>query len=261
MKLLISIIILSVSFSSYAKKFKGFNVDSDELNKKYKIKLTSGKKDDVRLYHGIRVSTFDKPLEYVKQSITNFEDKCNNEYKKKRKLINKKKECRYHNGNLIESKIYKDLKKYEPLPNEVERYLVARRIYNRENFSHMDMIQVFEKLNEQGQKEVTIRVQMLSDKKVKKYMKPIVKRDSVFQDAYSEFKLTQVEENKTKLEYSYFSETDHWLLNKSVSVGKVFDSMAKSIDLLFFSIKKELSKIKSNKIIKNATLTVQKTNQ
>lgn len=249
------IIATLLSTSAFAKKINGFEVDNNEVHKKYKVSLTSGKKDDVRFYKGLQTQTFTQSLEYVMKSVTNFEDKCNNDYKDRRELSDKKKNCSYHNGNLVESKIYRKLKEYKKEENEIDRYLVARRIYNRSEYSHVDQIRVYETKNEQGQRVVTIRTDMLKDKHVKKYMKPPVEKDSVFKKAYSEFKLTEIDKNRTTLEYFYASETDHWLLNKSVSVGKVFDAMAKNIDLLFYSIKKELAK-NDSKIIKSTAVAI-----
>tara|TARA_Y100000385_G_C12951375_1_gene575634 strand:+ start:202 stop:960 length:759 start_codon:yes stop_codon:yes gene_type:complete len=246
---------LLTSTVAFGKDFKGYDIDNDEVNKKYEINLTSGKKKDVRFYKGLRTKIYQQSIDYVMKSITNFEDKCNNDYKDRRELISKKKDCSYHNGNLVESKIYRNLKEYKKGENEIDRFLVARRIYNRQEFSHVDQIRIFETKNEKGQKVITIKGEMLKDKQVKKYMKPPVEKDSVFIKAYSEFKLTEIEKNKTELTYTFTSKTDHWLLNKSVSVSKVFESMAKSIDLLFYSIKKELVKNKPS-IIKSTAVAV-----
>lgn len=250
-------IILSLLTSTIAtaQDFKGYDVDNNEVHKKYKVSLTSGKKNDIRFYKGLQSHTYQQPLDLIFKSITNFEGKCNNDYKDRRELTDKKRDCPYHNGNLVESKIYRNLKHYKKEQNEIDRYLVARRIYNRQEFSHVDQIRVFETKNKKGQRVITVRTDMLKDKDVKAYMKPPVEKDSVFLHAFSEFKLTELDKNKTTLEYFYASETDHWLLNKSVSVGKVFDSMAKSIDMLFYSIKKEIAKSKHS-LIKSTAVAV-----
>ena len=112
----------------------------------------------------------------------------------------------------------------------------------------MDLVVIYESKNENGKKVIKVNQKMLDDKEAKKYISPPVEHDSVFEIAYSNFTLTEVSAKETKLEYYYASETDHWLLNKSVSVSKVFESMAKSIDLLFNSIDQELAKRNSTKI-------------
>lgn len=233
--------------NSFAAKLEGYEIDEKETHEEYKIKLISGKKDDVRIYQANHSFELNHPIKIVLNSILNFEEKCNNEYKDQRKLTDKSKSCKFHNGNLIESKIIKDLKKYTPDPYESDRFLIARRIYNRENFSHMDLVKIYKKMNKEGQEVIEVKLDMVDDKVAKALTNPPVEKDSVFQRASSYFVLTQINKNKTKFEYTYTSETDHWLLNKSISVGKVFESMAKSIDLLFVSIKKNTDDLSTDK--------------
>ena len=243
-----SILLMAITINIFASEYSGFEIDNKENNKKYEIDLLSGKKDSLRFYKGTRSRLLKDNIQNVLKSITNFEDKCNNEYKDRRKLMSKNQDCKYHNSNLVESKIYKELEGFKKEKNEVDRYLVARRIYNRQNFSHMDLVVIYESKNENGKKVIKVNQKMLDDKEAKKYISPPVEHDSVFEIAYSNFTLTEVSAKETKLEYYYASETDHWLLNKSVSVSKVFESMAKSIDLLFNSIDQELAKRNSTKI-------------
>jgi hypothetical protein len=243
----LSILSLIISFNSPAEQLSGFEIDTQELHKDLKIQLISGKKGGVRLYQGSLNKTFNQSVNAVMNSIINFEEKCNNDLKDRRKFQDKKKECPYHNANLIESKIYREINKnYSKENDEVDRFLVARRIYNRQDFSHMDLVKVYEKKNAEGKKIVIIRQDMISDKDVKNYMKPPVELSSVFSRAYSEFILTENNDKSTEVNFIYVSETDHWLLNKSVSISKVFDSMAKSIDLLMLSIQKELARVGDN---------------
>ena len=146
------LLILSLfTINAFAKDYKNFEIDNDEMNSKYKIKLKSGKRKSVRFYQALREKTFNQPIEYVLKSITNFEEKCNNDYKDRRELLDKKKNCAHHNGNLVESKIFRKLKPYKKAENEVDRFLIARRIYNRQEFSHVDQAQIFDYKNEKGQ--------------------------------------------------------------------------------------------------------------
>ncbi len=242
-----AMILILISLTSNANEYSGFEIDNKETNKKYNIDLLSGKKDSLRFYKGTLTRIVDRPIDQVIKSITNFEEKCNNDYKDRRELTNKNTDCKYHNSNLVESKKYKNIKKISKDKDEIERYLIARRIYNRQSFSHMDLVIIYQSINENGERVVKINQKMIDDKDVKKYIKPPVEHDSVFKVAYSNFTLTEIEKGKTRLEYYYASETDHWLLNKTVSVSKVFNSMAKSIDLLFVSIDQELAKHSSSK--------------
>jgi hypothetical protein len=234
-------LLLAISANTFSSDYSGFEIDNKEKNEKYKIDLLSGKKDSLRFYKGAQTKVLNDKIQDVVLSITNFDEKCNNDYKDRRELVSKDQDCKYHNGNLVESKVYKPLKKYEKEPNEIDRYLVARRIYNRQSFSHIDLVVIYQSINKKGQKVIRVSQRMIEDKEAKKYIKPPVEYDSVFQVAKSSFTLTEISPKKTQLEYFYASETDHWLLNKSVSVSKVFESMAKSIDLLLSSIDQELA--------------------
>jgi hypothetical protein len=253
MKKIISFIILASITQAMAApdyKKKGYDIDSDEKNKKYKINLKSGKKDDRRFYQGERTEVIPHDIETVFNSVINFDEKCNNDYKDRRKFSDKKKNCKYHNSNLVESVFYRNFKKpYTKEKNEVDRFLVERRIYNRESFNHIDLIQVYREKDENGKQVIRITQKMLNDKQAKAYLKDPNDRDTVFKKAYSEFRLVGVDNKTTNLTYHYTSETTHWLLNKSVAVSKVFSNMAKSIDLLFHSITKEAAIHSSEKVV------------
>lgn len=245
-------ILLFLSQNIMAKTFNGFEVDDTEVNKEFNVELLSGKKNGTRLYNGKLSKVFNQNISDVYKAIINFDEKCNNELKDRRKLTDKKKECKYHNNNLIESKVYKEIKLPKLEENETERYLVARRIYNRQSFSHVDLIQIYQFSDKAKHKNMIIKQSMLSDKEVNTYLSPPVEQDSAFQKAYAQFILTEIDATHTTVQYNYTSETDHWLLNKSISVGKVFDSMAKSLDSLFDSINKDLiNNEESKKIVTN----------
>jgi hypothetical protein len=53
------------------------------------------------------------------------------------------------------------------------------------------------------------------------------------------FVLTEIHPEATNLSYEYFSETEHWLLNKEISVSQVFLSISKSINDLFRAVENE----------------------
>jgi len=234
--------IMLMTGSSFAGDYKNYDIDNNEHNKKFDIQLKSGKKNSVRFYRGIRDKEVLDSIQNVFKSVTNFADRCNNEYKERRKLTNKNTNCKYPNGNLIESVIHKSTtSKYAKEENEVDRYVIERRIYNRQSWSHVDLVKVFHEKDEKGRKVIRIAQTMLSEKDSKKYLSKPVDTESVFMKAIGIYTLTEISDHKTLITYQYTSETDHWLLNKSVSVSKVFESMAKSIDSLMVSIQKELA--------------------
>ena len=79
-------------------------------------------------------------------------------------LTDKSKTCKYHNKNLIETKIH------TLMDNKFEKFFVLeRRIYNRDLYSNVDMVKV--KKNKNGSIEVSQR--MLTDKEAKRYIKEI----------------------------------------------------------------------------------------
>lgn len=213
-------------------------VEIDEKETINDVVLRSGKKGDNRYYEGTLVKTFDRDLESLKKAINSFDQRCNDEYKEKRKFSDKKKDCKYFNGNVIENIVHHKLKDYQKEANEIDRFLISRRIYNREEFSQTDLVIVYKTMEDK--KEVhTIFMQMIDKKEAKKYIDPLVDTESAFNRAQGTFKLTALEPNKTKLEYTYSSRTDHWLINKSIAAGEVFEKMAKSLNNLFGHLDKE----------------------
>lgn len=230
--------LFSLSALAHSFDINKFKIDEKENNKEFQVKSLSGKKSDIRAYQSIKSEVFQSPLEKVLQGIENFADKCNNEYKDRRKWTDKKRDCPIFNKNLVESKIIQIDKEKLPLSKgELRHYLIQRNIYNRQSFHHYDLIQVFEKKNEKGQRVVLVTQKMLKDKEIKKILDTPIKRESAFLVTYGEFTLTALSQNETKLDYRYYTETDHWLLNKSIAVSDVFEGTAKGLNTLFEGIK------------------------
>jgi len=207
------------------------------------VAVESIKKDSVRTYSGSISKTFSTSINNVIRSIVNFNEKCNNGLKDKREFTDKKSNCKYHNENLVETVVIKDINKagWAKESGEIERYLLARHIYNRGKFTHYELIRVYEQTNSQNQKTVKITQTMISDKEVKKYTQPKFDKDSAFDEVISTFVLTEISQNQTNLYYEYKAETDHWMLNKEVSVPQVFASMSKGINDLIKSMDQESS--------------------
>jgi hypothetical protein len=231
-------IILMISISSlFANDF--FNkVEIDEKETINNVALKSGKKGDHRYYEGKIKKEFNTNIDSLKNAIMAFDQRCNNEYKDKRKLTDKKTKCKYHNGNVIENFIHRDLKAYTKEKNEIDRIMISRRIYNREEFSQTDIVKVYE-YQEDGKKVVKITMDMLKEKQAKEFIEPKVKTESAFSKAYGVFLLKEIAPNKIELTYTYSSKTDHWLINKSIAAGEVFENMAKSLNNLFVNLAKE----------------------
>jgi len=216
-------------------------VDIDKQDKIDGVTLKSGKDNSNRTYQGTVEKTFHQPLSGVQAGILNFEAKCNNKYKDKRSYTDKKRDCKYHNENIVESFVIKNIKQsgWTKLNGEIDRFVIGRKIYNRGEFGYYELVTVVESKNTLNQKMITITQRMLSDKEAKIYVDPKFEKDSAFNHSTSQFVLTEIDSNKTLLTFEYKAHTDHWVLNKEVSVPQVFSSISKSINDLVHAIDQE----------------------
>jgi hypothetical protein len=222
-----------------------------KLNKRDRIEgvlVQSGKHDETRYYSGSVSKILPFKISTVKNSITNFNQRCNNSYKEKRRLTDKSMNCKYHNDNLIETIIVKELKsgQWQREASEIERFILGRRVYNRGDFGYYEMVQIFETRNDQNQKTIKILQTMLSDREVQKYLNPAFQRDSAFDQSSATFILTELSSHETSMEYQYMAQTQHWILNKEISVPQVFSSISKSINDLFKTVDAESMALSSD---------------
>lgn len=231
---IISVLAVTMSLSSFASPFD----KTEELNG---VSLKSGKENSVRTYIGSMDKTLPFPIELVQKGITNFSDKCNNDYKDKRKFTDEKTDCKYHNDHLVETFVVRDIRSTENFKHLSEVYLVGRQVYNRGSFGYYELVQISHGVNDKKQKTATIQLRMLGDDEVKMFTSPKFSKESAFDESQSTYILTEIAPNTTHLAYSYSSETDHWLLNKEVSVPQVFGSISKSINDLMKTVENESS--------------------
>jgi hypothetical protein len=234
MRTYISLLALVLSFNTFAESFD----KTEELNG---VTLKSRKEDAVRTFVGSTEKTFSFPVELVKKGITNFTEKCNNDYKSKRKFTDEKIDCKYHNDHLVESIVIKDIRQMDHFKHLSEVYIVGRQVYNRGAFGYYEMVSVEDKLNDKKQKLSIIRLRMLDDEEVRLFTSPKFAKESAFDKSYATFTLTEIAPNTTHMTYEYSAETDHWLLNKEVSVPQVFASISKSINDLVITVEAESS--------------------
>lgn len=232
------VLFISLSASPFVM---GANPDkTDVLNG---VELASSKEASTRSYVGHTEKSFSYGMKEVLKGITNFSEKCNNEFKSKRTFTSEE-DCKYLNENLIETVVVKDIKRPESLKSFQESYLVGRRVYNRGEFGYYELVTVREELNEKNQKVIHIDLTMLNDDEVKNYTDLKIKKDSAFDSSISSYKITEISPTETLVRYEYSATTKHWLLNKELSVPQVFASISKGINLLFESIEGESSLIK-----------------
>lgn len=240
MKRLITLIVLMFAAHTYAD-----NVDGVELALEKNINgviLHSGKVDSMRTYHGIISKVINANLQKTFAAVANFEEKCNNEFKSKRKFHDKNADCKYHNHNLIESVVEKKIKYTGPKePNEVDRFVIARYIYNRGAHAQNDLMVVLNYKNDKKQDVIHIKQFMLTDEESKQYLDNPLKRDTAFNVARGNFIMTKLDDTKTNFEYEYIGKTDHWLLNKEMTVNEAYENIAKGINFLVESVEKEVA--------------------
>jgi hypothetical protein len=234
MLLIRTIMILSTLFSLEISAKSRF----DRKERQKDVNLATGKKDDVRSYHATITKVLNFPMVLVKDSILNFSEKCNNGYRKKRELTSHEYDCKYHNENIIEQAVVKNLRQgtWQKDENEKERFVVARKIYNRGESGHYELVKIKETTNILKQNTVIIEEEMLTNDQARKYVSVKFKKDSAFETSKARYTLTEISPGKTELRYIYKGTTTHWVLNKEVSVPQVFASLSKSIHNLVSSI-------------------------
>ena len=236
------LIIATFSISAFA--------DVDKIEVLNGVQLRSGKRDDTRTYTGRIEKYLSFPIDMVKKGITNFSEKCNNQFKDKRKFTKDAGDCKYHNENLVESFVIKDIHYIEKSKNNNETYILGRIVYNRGSFGFYELVTIAESKNNLNQKTISISTRMLEDKEVKLYISPKFNKESAFDKSSTRFLLTEISPNETKVNYEYNASTDHWILNKEVSVPQVFASMSKSINDLIYTIEAE-STIQKREVASN----------
>lgn len=225
-------IALTLSVTAFANSYD----KTEELNG---VSLKSGKEAAVRTFVGSMEKVLPFPIELVKKGITNFTEKCNNDYKDKRKYTDEKVDCKYHNDHLVETFVVRDIRQTDHFKHLSEVYLVGRQVYNRGSFGYYELVQVSQGVNEKKQKTFTVMLRMLDDDEVRSFTSPKFSKESAFDHSQSVYTLTEVSPNQTHMTYEYSADTDHWLLNKEVSVPQVFASISKSINDLMKTVEAE----------------------
>lgn len=239
--LILLIPLFLIGFKALAVDINQFNIDERKHHQKFDVELLSGKKAKMRAYQGRKIQIFEASLQDVLAGIENFEEKCNNELRKYRKWTAKDYNCPHFNKSLSDSKkVELSTTKFPLEKNQLRKYLVMRNIYNREEFRHVDLVEVLKE-----KKTVVVKQTMLSNSQTENFLEEKYKKHSVFNMTYGEFRLTEIEKNKVELNYIYYLDTEHWLLNKSISVSEVFDSIAIGLDDLFKGISEHLSASKT----------------
>src|SRR5690606_787127 len=159
--------------------------------------------------------------------VVNFPSRCNNSYRKERKFLAKDAECVYHNENMIESQIVRDLKIKEKGENEIDRFVLKRRIWNKGLHTYNDLVTVTE-LPKEGNQEKVIEVsyKLLSDEESAKLIDNPLPFDNAFYYTIGTYRLIKLPNNRIEIKYSYQTKTNHWFLTSSMIQGSVHSSLA-----------------------------------
>lgn len=199
--------------------------------------LHSLKIGDMRIIDARQSIAIKAAVSTLSASILRFDDRCNNDYAERREFSDKKKVCPIFNQNLIES-VRLPLKAglaYERLAGEKERFLLWRKIYNREEFNYYDLVTVRE-ING----EFIIYYQMLKDEEARALLDNPRPRKTAFNHIEGSYSLRADEEGGTLLTMTYKTQTDHWLLNSGPALSVIYKNVAKGLRNTVEQIEKSL---------------------
>ncbi|MFG1500004.1 hypothetical protein ABMA70_07305 [Halobacteriovorax sp. XZX-3] len=227
-----TLILIFFAVSAYAINIKKFDIDHRVKSKEFDVAMISGKKDGIRFYQGTISDVLALPVNTVLDTVLAFDKRCNNELSDKRTLSNKFKKCPFSSDSLIESVIVNDLKIKKLDKNEIKRFVVKRRSYNRGLYTYNDLIRVYRYMD--GFK---ITMEMMDDKLSKSYISSPLSNNSVMQTSGGVYYIMPAAGGRTRYTYTFTCSTDHWLLNKSITVSTFFSNMAKNLRDEFNTIK------------------------
>lgn len=194
------------------------------------VSLESTKTDSTRHLKAVKSTELALSLEDSLKLVLNFEEKCNNAFKEKRKWSPKNIDCKFHNNNLIETIHHREIKNKRT--DLKDHFVLLRHGYNRGSFLYFEEITLT-----QSDKDIHVRQRLLSDDEVKTFLDTKLETLFSFQKVNSHFHLQALAPQKTQITFTYESSTDHWLLNKEMMLGEIFESTAKGLNDLFLSFK------------------------
>ncbi len=193
------------------------------------IHLRSEKLEKDRTYTGVTERRIPFPIEHVYQGVTNFADRCNNELKLKRRFSTQA-DCKYHNDHLIETFLVRDIRKPHDVREWTDLFLLGRKVYNRGPYGFYELVRIKEVRDGKRLQSVTVSLRMLEDSEVRLYTEPKFSRESAFRTSTVTYTLKKLSAQETQLRYEYQATTDHWLLNKEVTIPQVFATISKSMN-------------------------------
>ena len=202
------------------------------------VHLSSHWEDETKVFSAEIEMIYNADLQTVAKGIENFDEKCNNEYRSKRKKMKWEDKCLYFNKNLVEAiKIHNFNKEVLSTDDFSPEYLVWRNIYNRGSFSHYDVIK-----KKKTSKGIIISHEMINPKDIKKVLKKSTRIKSAFDYMKGTYRLIKVSEKRTKVKYRYESKTSHWFLIRDFMEDNVFENMSKGTTQALKTISKAVER-------------------
>ena len=220
MKILIPFVLVTYSLFAESAIINGVKVSSQE-EKEFKSFNATGK------------IVVNADLETIKNEILKFNNRCNQDNKKRRQFTEKSYKCPYHNPSLVESVIIKDIKNKDLEKETVDRFLVWRNVYNRNAYSYYDLVEVKNKSD-----GVDIEYSMLPDTEVSKYLNEFTKKETAFDQSSGVFEIRKLKNGQYTLVLKYYSKTNHWLLSSKMAESTIYEKVAKGVSLAIESVKK-----------------------
>ncbi|MCP4915057.1 MAG: hypothetical protein GY909_18205 [Oligoflexia bacterium] len=204
----------------------------------YDVTVDVSQKGDLKIFNAKAVGIFDASVEKVTQGIINFDDKCNNQKRSKRKYMKWENNCPFHNENLVEAvkvQKYNSERVKNRYPHSV--FLLWRNINNNGKYSHYDIV-----TKEKNNDELKIVHQMLNGSEVKEIVTSPERTVSAFKFLKGTYIIKPLAEKKTKVVYIYESKTDHWFLKRDFIEDKVKRNIVKGTTQALATIQESLNK-------------------
>jgi|GEM_PF-1488082 len=207
---------------------------------------------DFKIFYAEVGKIVERPIKEVFNDVTRFADRCNDEYKDKRRFTPKDFHCQVLNKNMVETVFIREFKAplekiVNRLPGETERFLLYRNLYNRDEFHYYDLVTVVEGKTSAGKQTIKVTYQMLNDDESKIYLASPELKKSVFAAIQGDYILEDLDGQKTLVKMTYASKTDHWMLTSMFATGTIFNSMSEGTSSTLSSLDKPLLVVPASK--------------
>lgn len=208
----------------------------------FEVDVEVFEKGDYKVFKAKASAIFDASSDEVISGIINFDDKCNNQKRSKRKMMKWENTCKFHNENLVEAVKIKNYKKNmvaKEYPGAL--FLLWRNISNNGKYSHYDVV-----VRKDNEEESEISHQMLKESEVNKFIPKNERTVSAFNELKGTYKIRKLNRKRTQVVYYYESETDHWFLKRDFIENKVKTKIESGTLQALKTIQESLEKKRNN---------------